>query len=342
MAEGFLNLDEEDRLQTYLQGAAKLKLRPAVLEKDVWVCWVLRTLFEMPDDHRMAFKGGTSLSKVYDAIQRFSEDVDVTIHHRDLDERDPVNDSMSGNKRKELVELLPKLLGEYTRNVVKPNIEAALAAEFNDHAWVALDEAGEKMWVHYPSVTENDLYIEKAVLVEFGGRNVTEPDERHTIRPYVAGVLEAARVDVELPVAQVNVLSPIRTFWEKVTYIYALCSVGTFKRGANRLSRHWYDVAVLLEHDIGRRAEVNLDLMRDVVKVKNIFYRQGSANYGACLVGGLVLVPSGTMQDELEADYVAMTTSGMFYGSAPAFAEVAARLGGLAVRVNHMMLADKS
>lgn len=99
MAESYLELPESDQKDILQAAAAELGRQAAVLEKDIWVCWTLQTLFSMPDAHPMAFKGGTSLSKVYGAIDRFSEDVDITLDYRHFEaDFDPFAEGISNTK----------------------------------------------------------------------------------------------------------------------------------------------------------------------------------------------------------------------------------------------------
>lgn len=86
MAEAFLSLAPSDRKDVLETAAARLDRPAVILEKDVWICWVLQTLFSIPNPHPMAFKGGTSLSKVYGIIDRFSEDIDITLDYRAFDD----------------------------------------------------------------------------------------------------------------------------------------------------------------------------------------------------------------------------------------------------------------
>lgn len=110
MAESFLRLSDRDRSQILHTIAQELSRNPTVLEKDVWVCWVLKTLFSLSDELRMAFKGGTSLSKVFKVISRFSEDVDITLDYRGIDDSfDPFTDGVSRNQIKVYCESLKAL-----------------------------------------------------------------------------------------------------------------------------------------------------------------------------------------------------------------------------------------
>ena len=107
MSEPFLKLPPDVRRDILKNAAAKLEPEAIILEKDVWLCWTLQTLFSMPNAHPMAFKGGTSLSKVYGAINRFSEDVDITLDYRAFDDDfDPFTEGASRTATKKFSERL--------------------------------------------------------------------------------------------------------------------------------------------------------------------------------------------------------------------------------------------
>jgi hypothetical protein len=333
VSEPFLQLPPSDRSKIYRSLAPKLGRTPEVLEKDVWVCWVLQTLFAMPDRLPMAFKGGTSLSKVFGAIHRFSEDVDVTLDFHGLDGSfDPFVQGISKNQLKIFGDRLKSCVRDHVRDVVAPRFQEALSEEFG----VGLDRVeiggvdGDQLRVRYPSVSESSGYIQESVLVEFGGRNTTEPNQEHIVRPDIADELP----DLEFPTSRVNVLSPARTFWEKATLIHVECQRDEVRVGSNRLSRHWYDLAALADLPIGVDALEQRDLLVAVVKLKKVFYDAGYARYDDCLDGKFRLIPNNASVEILREDFRRMVGAGMFIGTAPSFESIIARLRDLERTIN--------
>jgi hypothetical protein len=151
--DDFLHLPAEEQASIIQTCAAKLGRRPEHLEKDVWICWVLQNLFGLPQRLPMAFKGGTSLSKVFDAIRRFSEDVDITINYRALDDTiDPFAPGLSQTQQKIFSETLRARLIAHTHNVILPYFEDLLAPIAKRKKLVELSEDGESMRIYYPSV----------------------------------------------------------------------------------------------------------------------------------------------------------------------------------------------
>ncbi len=331
--DDFLQLPQEEQAGIIQGSAPDLGLVPTVLEKDVWVCWTLARLFEMPNHMPMAFKGGTSLSKAFNAIRRFSEDVDVTLDYRGSElEIDPFTAKISKTRLKRLNDGLKAYVGRYVCEAVSPHLQKTLADQFaGKDCRIEIDDENEKLRLFYPSVLDGvPGYVGNSVLIEFGGRNIIEPNELHTIKPYLAQVVP----DINFPIADVIVLSPARTFWEKATLIHVACNRNKLRQDDDRMSRHWHDLAMLADHDIGRQALADRVLLADVVKHKKVFFHSSYANYDACLSGGMQLVPGEPMLAELRADFEKMRDAGMIYGVSPSFDDIINRLQRLETSIN--------
>ena len=333
MSESFLALNDSDQRDILNTAANRLRRQAVVLEKDVWICWVLQTLFSIPNHHPMAFKGGTSLSKVYGIVDRFSEDVDVTLDYRGFgDAFDPFAHDASKNQQKKFSERLRSGVAIYVNDIVEPALAAA-AGELPTRGKheIRIDENGEKVWFAYPSVVEEpDDYLTSEVLLEFGGRNVIDPNERHKIGPDIADLTQS----VDYPLADVTVLAPTRTFWEKATLIHVECNRGRLSDRQHRLSRHWFDLMCLMEHDVGQSAIENRELLLDVVSHKKVFFNASYARYDDCLEGRLRLVPEGDELLGLESDYRQMLSAGMVNSEAPAFGALMTRIREIETQVN--------
>ena len=330
----FLSLDREEQADIITAAAARLGRNPVVLQKDLWVCWALKTLFHIPGRVEMAFKGGTSLSKVFDVIHRFSEDVDVTLDYRIWgDELDPFK-APSKTQQKVRRDQLKERVAQYVHQDVKPHFEESISSDTKGTGTIEVSEDGEKLYVNYPSVLEEKVaYIADRVFVEFGGRNITDPKESHTIKPYLSEIVEG----LEFPTAVVDVLSPKRTFWEKATLIHVECHKD---RGTTpeRMSRHWYDMAMLLNVDIGNDALRDVRLLRNVLHYKRMFFGAAYANYDACVEGGFRLIPEGPLLSSLREDYGKMISSGLFDLDPPTFEEIVQVLEKTQERINEEVL----
>lgn len=337
MNQAYLDLPLEEQADILRALAERLGRDAMVLEKDVWLCWALHHLFAMPDTKQMAFKGGTTLSKVYDAIHRFSEDIDVTIDFRSLEPAlEPFVQPLSSSQRNAINDRLRNALREHVHGTVKPYFEERLRTVSSDRpARVEVDDSGEKVFVRYPSALGGgvDAYVQGAILIEFGGRNTTIPSTPRHIRPDIATELPQLSFQDATPL----VLDAERTFWEKATLIHAECGRGSLRPSHERWARHWYDLAMLAEQPIGERALANRALLQSVVNHKKAFYYAASANYDECLVGNIRLVPTGELLARLEKDYQAMIAGGMFYEAPPEYDLIVERLRRLEANINHEM-----
>lgn len=332
----FIELEDKVRSQIYDSAFLELGMDALILEKDVWVCWALDALFTINDGVGMAFKGGTSLSKVYKAISRFSEDIDVTIAYESLNQNiEPFDTNQTGGARKRLASVMTDSVHTYVKNTIEPHFRRLLTAQLPNGGWdlQVLDD-GEILNLTYPTITEapesDNGYIQKVVKMEFGGKNATTPNEKQIVNPYLQGFTGGA----VLPSAQVIVLSPQRTFWEKATLAHVECNRGEPRKGANRLSRHWYDLFMLAGHEIGRGALNDRALLADVVRFKKVFYDSPYADYEACLNRGLRIVPSPEAVESLRSDYREMIRQSMFQGEPPVFELIIKRLRVLEADIN--------
>lgn len=331
MAESFLSLKAEERKEILQTLSPKFGLSPAVLEKDVWVCWALQHLFAMPDAIPMAFKGGTSLSKVFNAIKRFSEDIDVTLDYRVLDvNANPFKEGISRSQISKLSTGLREAVRKYTHTIVLPHFNKLITDQFGERRYrLELSEDGEKLEIYYePLFTSSNLLDH--ILIEFGGRNAIEPSAVHKVVPYIATELP----ELILPEASAQVLAAARTFWEKATLMHVEC-IRKKLDGLERSSRHWTDLSMLADHQIGKDAIVDRNLLLDVMRHKEVFYKTSGVSYEACNAGGLLLVPDAEMLKALEKDFDKMVADGMFYGAnQPKFQAVIERLTELQKEIN--------
>ena len=333
--QSVISASDAERRDLFLATAARLGTAVQNVEKDFWVCWVLDALFNgfPADGPRLLFKGGTSLSKVYKAIDRFSEDIDVTVDYRSLVADAPELESItSNNQRGKLSDALKAALTTHVIDELVPALQVALATALpTQPISIEVSDDAEKLWVFYPSAVENtDSYVRPSILIEFGGRNSTLPQSLLSITPDIAEHVP----DLALPTAQVSVLSAARTFWEKATLIHVECHRPSLRPSAERLSRHWYDLARLADHEVGQQAMGDSELLRDVLRIKETFYRSGFSHYDQCIAGGLRLIPEEPLLEALRQDYQAMLAAQMFYGDTLPFETIVERLRRLEAEIN--------
>lgn len=333
--ENYFNLSVSEQAGLLQSLAPIMGRRAEILEKDIWLCQVLQILFHLPCRKPMAFKGGTSLSKVYKAIDRFSEDIDVTVDYRSLVGGAPELELITSNsQRSKLSDALKSALTTHVVDELVPGLRNALSAALpNQLTSIEVSDDAEKLWVFYPSAVENtDAYLRPSILIEFGGRNSTLPQSTLAISPDIAEHIP----QLELPVAQITVLSAARTFWEKATLIHVECHRPSLRPSAERLSRHWYDLARLADHEVGKQALEDTELLHDVLRIKETFYRSKFSQYDRCTTGGLRLIPDAQLLEVLRQDYQAMLAAQMFYGDTVKFEEIVERLRILEAAINSL------
>jgi hypothetical protein len=331
--EEFLNLPKTDQADILRAKAPELGMSPEALEKDIYVCRALSLLFDIPNIPQMAFKGGTSLSKVYRAIERFSEDIDVTVDHNGLiPGEDPFQTGYSRTKKDKLIAKLRAALLDLLKDKIAPALNHRVTSGEN----IELNEGNSTVMLNYSSSLSNKLdYIKQRVQIEFGAINSTEPREKRRIQSYIGEVLP----NLMFPEAEVQVLKGTRTFWEKVTLIHAEINRDRKLGGFDRFSRHWYDLYRMADHEIGKDAlSRDFGLLEDVVKYKMTFYRSGGAKYEDCLSRNVRLIPEGKLRQALEKDYQKMKEAGMFYGVAPIFTGIIERITNLEREINAVLV----
>ncbi|MES9881164.1 MAG: nucleotidyl transferase AbiEii/AbiGii toxin family protein [Sedimenticola sp.] len=239
---------------------------------------------------------------------------------------------MKGTTPKKYSDRLKSYVREYANTIVLPHIQDQLKEfPYADEYTTEISNDGEKIWINYPSVVkEGSNYIKRHILVELGGRNVIDPNERHTVVPDAATIVDT----VDFPSSEVIVLSPERTFWEKATLIHVECNRTKPRNNYNRFSRHWYDMVKMSQHDIGKAAINNRKLLEDVINHKQVFFYYSHANYEACQKGELNLIPNGDLLSRLHSDYEEMLAANMMYGEPPSFDELMDELNGIEQNIN--------
>ena len=258
-----LAFSAEDRLGLFLATATRLGTTLQNIEKDFWVCWTLDALFNglQPGGPRLLFKGGTSLSKGYGLIERFSEDIDITVFRSDIDAEASVEDleELSRTRRERRLNDIRTACQAFILGPLKMQLEglAAGLTIASGQFLVALDDGdpdNQSLLVQYPALSDGDGYIRPAVKIEAGAKSALDPHNPQSITPYVSDELP----NFDLTVPGVTTVDPVRTFWDKVLILHSLRHSfdhrGTLRGGGQRVSRHYYDVDRVLRTDIGRRA----------------------------------------------------------------------------------------
>ncbi len=325
MAE-FFELSAAERLQALNAAASRSGFLPHLLEKDIWVVWSLRHLFGGPHAGHLVFKGGTSLSKAYGVIRRFSEDVDLTYDIRaiagDLVGNADTPLPASKSQEKKWSKEIRARLAEWVANEIVPGLKQYLEQKSLPASVHAEDD---KVFINYVPLTAGTGYVAPAVMLEFGARSTGEPSEPRPVQCDAAAYLPM----LVFPTATPQVMRAERTFWEKATAIHVFCAQGTF-RGGERFARHWYDVARLDATGFVDTAIADAALGKAVASHKSIFFAEKSPqgkliDYHAAVSGGLQLIPADGALVALASDYQRMVDDGLFLDDAEPFGDLLQR-----------------
>lgn len=331
-----MNLSPEE-LEAYFREAAERspKFSSIIYEKDFWVCWTLAKLFGLPElSPHLTFKGGTSLSKVYNIIERFSEDVDVSIHRSYFgfrNDKDP--EQISGrNERDRALTELTKASSEFIATHVLPE----LREQFGElkGAWdLTIDtEDPQTILFHYPTIQSknHDSYIRQFVRIEFGARSDNWPQEIKNISPYIAEIFPEEFGKIAQ--VRINALSLKRIFWEKATILHAEHHRPENKDFPTRHSRHFYDLYCLAHHPEASEMATDIALMERVVQHKKVFFRSSWTSYETARIGTFKLLPKDSQIETLRSDYNAMQQ--MFFGEYPSLDNIINALRKLELKIN--------
>ena len=336
--EAFLTLVPEERRQICEAVAVDLNLSPASVEKDFWVCWTLRELFTLPGiGEHLTFKGGTSLSKGWRLIQRFSEDIDVVIDRQALSfegERSP-EAATGSNERRRRLEALRAACQAHIRDALQPALEKRLRERLGGMgAWTLADDPNDPdqqtLLFSYPASIEVPRYLRPDVKIELGARSDIDPSAQPVIQPYIAD----ARPDLLGPSAfAVRTLDPRRTFLEKVCLLHEESYRAEDKTLADRLSRHYYDLYCLIGSGTADEALGDHALFQRVVAHREVFFRRSAEAQASLKPGTLRLVPSAEREPAWRRDYEAMQET-MFFGESPQWKQILQVVGEFEARFN--------
>ena len=339
-----------ERAAIFEETAARRNVTGPIIEKDFWVCWTLRRLFSLQDPAvGFIFKGGTSLSKGYGLIERFSEDVDLSLDRHDLgfvDDRDPGSDAVSGKKRKTLLKELEAATVAYVGGPLLDRLDGAFRDALGHDAFeLAVDgRDAQTLLFGFPAglpatsyggwgtsygADWGGGYLRPSVKLEFGSRSDHLPAEDRAVIPYAAETFPEALPDAE---TTVRVLAAERTFWEKATILHQLAHRPADKTLFDRTSRHYADLAALARSDLRARALARPDLLIAVAEHKSRLFRDPKAQYEQARPGTLVLTPPGPLRAQLATDYRAMQE--MFFGDPVPFEAMMEEIAGLQAEIN--------
>lgn len=313
--------------ELFNETSIKKQVTPAIAEKDFWVTWVLSKIFA--DEYLskiLMFKGGTSLSKVFKIIERFSEDIDLILDWNTVTQ-DNLLIVRSNSQQNKFNQSLNDSAHEFMQGKILPRLNALLQpicqCELDDTTKLVIQ-------VNYPAVF-NDLYLRSQILLEIGPLAAWLPFGEYTITSLAA---EAFPPLFKHSTCQVKAIVAERTFWEKATILHHEANRPADIKLPLRYSRHYYDLAMLTSSSIKDGALADISLLKDVVEFKQKFYPRSWAKYEECLTGNIKLIPPEYRLKSLQDDYKQMRA--MVFGSYPDFREILDKLQQLENKINSL------
>ena len=327
----------EERDTLFENTAAKKGINAAIVEKDFWVVLTLDFLFHhSPWKDHLAFKGGTSLSKAYNLIERFSEDIDLILDWRLLGyAKDEPWREMSRTNLESFIEEAHKKEDDFFRDVITPWLKEGLTEVIGENANVYYDrsqaEPNEPGFVcfEYPG-SHSEPSILRAIRLELGALASWTPTQKASFSSYAAEeyphVFHQGSTEVLTTTAE-------RSFWEKATILHReAMRTPNQKEIPSRYSRHYYDMYCMSKRGVCEQAMAQSDLLEKVAEFKDRFYHQGWAKYNLARIGTIKLLPAVISIDVLRNDYAEMKP--MIYGYYPSFDEILDTMEILEERIN--------
>lgn len=319
------NLSARERNDLFAETAAAMNTTPAITEKDFWVVWALHKLFGHDDLKQMLqFKGGTSLSKVFNLIGRFSEDIDLILDWRKVAADDP-HAERSKSQQIKFNEATNEQAITYVRDTLLPIVSGLLSplctCEMHEENAFAIS-------VKYPAAF-SDQALRPEILLEIGPLAAWSPSAFFPVRPYAAEYFPAVFQQTE---CHVPTILAKRTFWEKATILHQEAHREAAKPMPPRYSRHYYDLALLARSVVRQEALADMPLLAEVVAFKQRFYPVAWAKYELAQSGTMKLVPPPDRMQELELDFRAMQN--MIFDKRLSLEEIMATLSQLEHEIN--------
>ncbi len=326
----WLKIPEERRIEILNQASNIAGLPAIAIEKDWWVTLALKASFELKYSPSIVFKGGTSLSKGWNLIERFSEDIDLAIDRKFFGFEGDISKSQIKNLRKISCEFISTtFLEDLTKQFTE--WKAIQECSLNAQPIVDSDKDPQVIEIHYNSVFDKSDYLPQRVLLEMSSRSLMEPSENREIN----SILSTAFPDQAFTIDpfSISTVLPQRTFLEKIFLLHEEFSQDTVKIRIDRLSRHLYDLEKLMDTVHGKAALSDTELYKGIVTHREKFNPLRGLDYSRHIPDNIKIIPPDTIIKEWEKDYQAMTQN-MIYGDPLNFDNLIKRIQELQKRIN--------
>lgn len=327
-----LSADEQREVIQRVQAENRLQLQ--IIEKDWWVTAVLRALFSLPYSEHISFKGGTNLSKCWNLIERFSEDADIAIDREYLGFGGTLSKTQISDKLRRAACSFVRETLQY--DLAEKLIENGVSADkfkVNVNITPVTTTDPEIIEVEYQSAFNTLPYIRSKVIIEVSGRSMNEPVVSVGVSSFIDDVFTNA--PFAEPKFDVHAVVPERTFLEKVFLLHEEFSKPSGMIRTERMSRHLYDIAQMMDTPIVERALLDENLYKTVIDHRRMFIGLKGFDYSTLLPQTLSIVPQGEIREQWKEDYKVMQET-MIYGDSPSFDELIIKIQALNDRIRQL------
>ncbi len=326
-------LSAEDKLAIFSEVGELAGLPATAIEKDWWVTLTLSMVFSTDFAEHLVFKGGTSLSKGWDLIERFSEDIDLAIDREFL--------GYNGELSKTQVKKLRKTSCSFITHDFAKSLSIKIE-EFGvrDSTLAVQEFKGSDIdpvviELHYNSITNDADYLQPRVLIEVGARSLMEPVEKRPIQSIVGETFSTQGFADSIQM--IPIVLPKRTFLEKAFLLHEEFQRPREKMNSKRKSRHLYDLEKMMDTEHGKEALNDIELYNSIVKHRKKFAHLSGVDYASHSPGKIDFIPPDEVIAEWKADYKTMQES-MIYGDSLTFERLIDRLVGLKDRFRKILI----
>jgi len=326
----FWNLSKEQKIAVIEQLVNKMGLPAQAIEKDLWVTTILQLIFSLPFADKLVFKGGTSLSKVWNVIERFSEDIDMAIDRELFDLED--------NLTVKQIKILRKKSSLFVKETISSELQKALEKyDLQNLCSIEPQPDGEgdktypeprKIFIRYQSLFSSIPYVKAEIVLEIGARSLIEPTEKSAVKSLISDNLP---IETALVNSQIITAVPEKTFIEKAFLLHEIFTCGG-RMIANRKSRHLYDLEKMMNKEFAVKAISDNELWNTIRRHREKFTHINGVDYSQDIRSKISLIPPTQVFDNWQQDYEVMQNT-MIYGNSLAFNELIDRIQQLEERI---------
>jgi predicted nucleotidyltransferase component of viral defense system len=326
----FINLTKEQQIAVIEQLVNKMGLPAQAIEKDLWVTTFLQLIFSLPFADKLVFKGGTSLSKIWNVIERFSEDIDLAVDRELFD--------LEGDLTVRQIKKLRKQSSLFVKETICSELQNALEKyDLQNLCSIEPQPDGEgdktypeprKIFIHYQSLFSSIPYVKAEIVLEIGARSLIEPTEKSEIKSLIS---ENLPIETSLVNSQIITAVPEKTFIEKAFLLHEIFTCGG-RMLANRKSRHLYDLEKMMDKEFAVTAISDNELWNTIRHHREKFTHINGVDYAQAIRSKISLIPPVEVFDNWQQDYEAMQNT-MIYGNSLTFNKLIDRIKQLEERI---------